>query len=199
VLDRALGFAKTGDFAAAEIAIHQAVEQFGAGNPFIDELCGTVLAMKKDYAGAEKCFAAMIEKLPKSYVARFNLAEMVLLQGHYERAESAFAFIELSRRPVDPAFADLCRFKRVICLLAKGAIDKAEALLPSEDPQPSSPAVQYSRASILHAKKDAGAAANAIEQARKDFEPDVENLFVDSFIELGWGIRDAKGQFAFVK
>ena len=57
--------------------------------------------------------------------------------------------------------------------------------------------MQYSRAAIRHVKKLPARAAETLNHARNEFSPDVENLFVDSFIELRWGSRDDGGKFAF--
>ncbi len=197
-LPRATTLARAGDHAGAAAVVDEVQTRLGPKDPFVDELRGTVLTLKKDYVAAEASFRAMLEKAPESHVARFNLAEMLFLQARYDEAERAFAELESARREVDPALADLCRFKRVVSFLAGGRVDEAEALLPRSEKGPSSPAVQYSRAAIRHIKKLPARAAATITQARAEFSPDVENLFVDSFIELQWGSRDDGGKFAFV-
>lgn len=197
-LQRAAALARAGDHAGAAAVVEEVRTKLGPKDPFVDELRGTVLTLKKDYAAAEVSFRAMLEKAPESHVGRFNLAETLFLQARYDEAERAFAEIESARHEADPALADLCRFKRVVSLLAGGRVDEAEALLPRSEKGPSSPAVQYSRAAIRHVKKLPARAAATINQARAEFSPDVENLFVDSFIELQWGSRDDGGKFAFV-
>ena len=196
-LERATALARAGDHAAAAAVVDEVRAKLGPKDPFVDELRGTVLTLKKDYSAAEASFRAMLEKAPESHVGRFNLAEMLFLQARYDEAERTFAAIESARREADPALADLCRFKRVVSFLAGGRVGEAEALLPGSEKGPSSPAVQYSRAAIRHIKKLPLRAAETINHARGEFSPDVENLFVDSFIELQWGSRDESGKFAF--
>lgn len=190
--------ARAGDHAGAAAIVDEVEKKLGPKDAFVDELRGTLLTLKKDYAGAEASFRAMLEKAPESHVGRFNLAEILFLQARYEEAERTFAAIESARREADPALADLCRFKRVVNLLAGARVSEAEALLPRSESGPSSPAVQYSRAAIRFVKKLPARAAETINHARTEFSADVENLFVDSFIELGWGRRDDSGKFAFV-
>ena len=197
-LERATALARTGDHAAAATVVDELQGRLGPKDPFVDELRGTVLTLKKDYAAAEASFRAMLEKAPDSHVGRFNLAEMLFLQARYDEAGRTFAAIESGRREADPALADLCRFKRVVSYLASGRVEEAEGLLPKAEKGPSSPAVQYSRAAIRHVKKLPARAAETINHARSEFSPDVENLFVDSFIELHWGNRDDTGKFTFV-
>lgn len=197
-LGRAATLARAGDHSGAAAVVDVVLARLGPKEPFVDELRGTVLTLKKDYTAAEASFRAMLEKAPESHVGRFNLAEVLFLQTRYDEAERTFAAVESVKRDADPALADLCRFKRVVSFLAGGRVDEAEALLPKAEKGPSSPAVQYSRAAIRHIKKLPARAAETLNHARGEFSPDVENLFVDSFIELRWGTRDDSGKFAFV-
>ena len=196
-LARATTLAHSGDHAGAAAVVDEVQKRLGPKDPFVDELRGTLLTLKKDYAAAEASFKAMLEKAPASHVGRFNLAEIMFLQAQYSEAERGFAAIESGKRETDPALADLCRFKRVVCFLASGRIEEAEALLPRSEKGPSSPAVQYSRAAIRFVKKLPARATETINHARTEFSRDVENLFVDSFIELNWGSRNAEGKFSF--
>lgn len=196
-LARATTLAHAGDHVAAGAVVDEVAKRLGPKDAFVDELRGTVLTLKKDYGAAEASFQAMLEKAPDSHVARFNLAEMMFLQARYDEGERAFAALESTRREADPALADLCRFKRVVSFLAGGRVEEAEALLPRSEKGPSSPAVQYSRAAIRFVKKLPARAAETINHARTEFSRDVENLFVDSFIELNWGSRDSEGKFSF--
>ena len=195
---RASILARRGDHSAAMDVVREVREKLGEEEPFVDELSGTVEALEKKYAEAETSFRKQLKKTPESQVGRFNLAEMIFLQGRYEEAEHEFAGLEALKREADPALADLCRYKRVVCRLALGKTPEAEALLPADGAAPASPAVQYSRAAVSYARQDFKAAAAAIEDARARFSPDVENLYVDSLIELRWGGRDAEGKFGFV-
>ena len=141
-LARATTLAHSGDHAGAAAVVDEVQKRLGPKDPFVDELRGTLLTLKKDYVAAEASFKAMLEKAPESHVGRFNLAEIMFLQAQYSEGERAFAAIESGKRETDPALADLCRFKRVVCFLASGRIEEAEALLPRLEKGPSSPAVQ---------------------------------------------------------
>jgi tetratricopeptide (TPR) repeat protein len=196
-LEHASQLCRDGDYPAAAKVVEEVEARLGAADPFVYELRGTVLSLQKDYAGAEMEFRRMQERAPASHVARFNIAETVFLQARYDEAERDFAALEATKREPDPALADLCRFKRVVCRLALGNVEEAETLLPRSEKAPSSPAVQYSRAAIRFARNYQARAVETIQQARKEFPEGVENLFVDSFIELRWGHRDEQGKFAF--
>jgi len=197
-VNRAAELAKAGNGAGAEAVVAEVRQRLGDKDPFVDELSGTVFALQKKYAEAEASFRKQLAKAPESRVGQFNLAEMFFLQTRYEEAEKRFASIESTLRETDPALADLCRYKRVVCRLALGSSKDAEALLPSTEDGPASPAVQYSRAAIRFAHRDAAGAQKALEEARNQFSVDVENLYADSLIELRWGARDESGKFVFV-
>jgi tetratricopeptide (TPR) repeat protein len=197
-VEQAANFVRQNDRSGADGVIESVEKKLGADDPFVDELRGTVLTLEKDYTSAEGCFRKMLTKVPDSHIGRFNLAETVFLEARYEEAAHYFSTLESSRREMDPALADLCRYKRVVCLLALGLNEQANALLPAPSDGPSSPAVQYARAALSFARKDRSAAVAAIERARKDFSPEVENLYTDSLIELRWGERNPAGEFTFV-
>jgi len=194
---RASEFARNGETSAAAAVVEEVAKRSGRTDPFPDELRGTVLVLERNYEAAEKSFRVMLSKDPESYIGQFNLAESIFLQHRFEEAERVFSAVESQRSGADPALADLCRFKRVVCLAAAGLPDRAEQLLPKADDTPPSPAVQYSRAAIQYVKKAYLRAGSSVEAARKKFSPEVESVFTDSFVELGWGTRTKAGQFNF--
>ena len=199
-LERATALVRSGDPAGTDRILEEVRQKLDKADPFLDELQGTIFTLKKDYAAAETAFKAMLAKAPGSPVGQFNLAETSFLQHRFSEAEQRFAALETDRRPVDPAVADLCRFKRVMCLLAAGQIPQAEVLLPEarSETGPASPAVQYSRAAIRLARKDRPGATAAFARARQDFSSDVENLYADSFLELHWAAKNDAGQIEFL-
>ena len=177
-----------------------AVEQLNPAlkdTAFYFELKGTVQTLTKHYGKAESSFAEMLVKEPDSYVGRFNRAEAVMLQGRYLEAETEFAAVEKERSNVDPPVADLARFKRVACLLAHGSFLAAQLLVPPVEEGKESPALFYSRAMILWVRKDVPGATRVLEEARKQFSAQVDDLYTDTFVELNWGVREASGQFKF--
>lgn len=211
-LEHATQMARAGDFDGAVALAEQLRLRMVASDPFPDELLGSVLTIKKDYVNAEKSYRAMLVKAPNSPIAHFNLAEVIFLQTRYEESEEMFAALEATQSQTDPALADLCRFKRVICLLALRKIQVVEKMMPpppekkesstaplneQQEVAPQSPAVMYSQSAIQFFKGQLADANQTIAIARKQFTPETENLFVDSFIEMEWGGRGAEGTFAF--
>lgn len=102
---------------------------------------------------------------------------------------------ESARHESDPALAALCRFKRVVSFFDKRACGRgASASCGNRSIQPRS--VVFA-GGLRFIKKLSARAAETLNHARNEFTPDVENLFIDSFIELHWGSRDDGAKFAF--
>src|SRR5258708_30920114 len=81
-LSRDLADGKIDDAAAdAKVA-----EKLDANNPETANLFGVVATKKKDYAEAVSQFNRAITEDPKFYTAKFNFAELLLLQGGDEQA-----------------------------------------------------------------------------------------------------------------
>jgi hypothetical protein len=190
-------FARAGDLAGARRVLTELAQAIGENDPLCDELEGTILALTKDYVGAEAAFTRQGKKQPNNYVPRFNRAEMFFLQARYGEAEDRFAEIEEMTGAKEPSVADLCRYKRLLCRLGVGDIARAEILVPPAKENDESPAVTFSRASLAYAKQEDYKAMKIIEDGRARFPIDVENLYTDSLVELRWGQKDDSGQFAF--
>jgi Flp pilus assembly protein TadD len=194
---QATELAKAADFAGAEKVISGLAPKLAPGDPFCEELRGTVLAIGKDYARAEQAFQRVLAVTPDSHINRFNRAEMVFLQGRYADAEKAFTELEEFTSQRDPAVADLCRFKRILSLLAQGKHSAAEIFVPPVREPNESPALTYARASLAFAKKDLASAKTFLDDAQTRFSTGVANLYTDSLVELHWGQRDSGGRFFF--
>jgi tetratricopeptide (TPR) repeat protein len=194
---QAAALAKASDFAGAEKVIAELAPKLPPGDPFCDELRGTVLALGKDYAAAQQAFERVLATTPESHINQFNRAEMIFLQGRYAESEPAFAAVEQLTSQRDPAVADLCRFKRLLSLLAQGKIQAAEVFVPPVQEPGESPALTFSRATVAFAKKDHAAANRFLADAYARFTTGVTNLYSDSLVELHWGQRDPEGRFHF--
>lgn len=193
---RARSLAQKGDFENALKVVEEWPKR-SSKDAFYYELKGTVQTLAKDYEGAETSFTKMLEQQPTSYVALFNRAETIMLQGRYAKAEAEFEKVEQDRSGVDAPVADLARFKRVACLLAQTKLPAADLLVPPIQENNESPALYYSRAMIRWVRKDIPGATKLLSEARTHFSPDVDNLYTDTFVEFGWGRRDETGQFVF--
>jgi len=194
---QATALAQKGDLAGAQKVVEDVGAKAGTTDPCYDELHGTVLALAKDYAGAQAAFERQLSKAPDSHIGRFNRAEMIMLQGRYDEAEKEFVAVETQTSGRDPAVADLCRFKRVVCLLCAGNLKAADLLVPPLQENSESPALCYARATLEYAKQNTTKAIQLLDDARTRFSEGVDNLYTDSLVELRWGQRDEAGKFFF--
>jgi tetratricopeptide (TPR) repeat protein len=194
---RAAALANDGNLAGAQKVVDEFGDAQGRSDPYYDELQGTVLAIAKDYPAAQAAFERMLAKTPNSHIGRFNRAEMIMLQARYDDAEKEFAAVEELASGRDPAVADLCRFKRIMCFLSAGKLTAADLLVPPLQENSESPALCYARAALAWAKHHTTKAVQLLEDAHTRFSEPVENLYTDSLVELRWGQRDETGRFFF--
>ena len=139
--------------------------------------------------GARLCEEAL--KLdPKFYAARFNLAEIPLVQGKY--AESRKKFEKFVREnPKD----ELARFRVFLTLLLEKNYDDARRAIDQIPFPGDTPAYYYANSAWEFAHEDEAEAKKWLGRADWTFGPDKCALFSDSFYELGWMKRaDAKKQ-----
>lgn len=192
-------FAKAGDFGKAMDIAKTLRGKMLDSDPYPDELEGTIYVLKKDYPSAEAAFRRMLEKAPDSRVGKFNLAEVQFLQKKYEEAEALFARVEAAENDRDIAIGDLCRYKRIICLIAGRMNGRADEMLQTQSKTPAGSRrwIEYAQLALAYSKGEPAAANEMLEAMRKKGDLEIEDLYLDSFIELTWGERDTKGKFRF--
>lgn len=130
--------------------------------------------------GARLCEAAL--KLdPKFYAARFNLAEIPLVQGRY--AESRKMFEKFIREnPKD----ELARFRIFLTLLLEKNYDDARRAIDQIPFPGDTPAYYYANAGWEFAHESPDEAKKWLGRADWTFGPDKCAMFADSFYEIGW-------------
>ncbi len=134
--------------------------------------------------GARLCEEAL--KLdPKFYAARFNLAEIPLVQGKY--AESRKLFEKFLRdNPKD----ELARFRIFLTLLLEKNYDDARRAIDQIPFPGDTPAYYYANAAWEFAHESPDGAKKWLGRADWTFGPEKCALFADSFYELGWLTRE---------
>ena len=130
--------------------------------------------------GARLCEEAL--KLdPKFYAARFNLAEIPLVQGRY--AESRKMFEKFIRdNPKD----ELARFRIFLTLLLEKNYDDARRAIDQIPFPGDTPSYYYANAGWEFARENADEAKKWLGRADWTFGPDKCAMFADSFYEIGW-------------
>jgi tetratricopeptide (TPR) repeat protein len=128
------------DEAAADA---QNAEKLDPTNPESANLLGIVASKKKDYAEAVSQFNRALSENPKYYTAKFNLVDVLLLQGDYEQARSILA--DLSQ--IDPK-SEVVQFKFALSFVLANETDQASAFIDEMEFPGKTPAYYYARAAV---------------------------------------------------
>jgi len=170
------------DDAAADAKV---AEKLDANNPETANLFGVVASKKKDYAEAVSQFNRAITEDPKFYTAKFNLADVLMLQGDYEQARSVLA--DLSQ--IDPK-SEIVQFKFALSYVLANQTDEASSFIDEMDFPGKTPAYYYARAAVW-LKKGLDKDANQYSvNAHKYYTDDQCKYFVSILREMGLNASD---------
>jgi tetratricopeptide (TPR) repeat protein len=128
------------DEAAADA---QLAEKLDPTSPESANLLGIVASKKKDYAEAVSQFTRALTENPKFYTAKFNLVDVLLLQGDYQQARSILA--DLSE--IDPK-SEVVQFKVALTYVLANETDQASAFIDEMEFPGKTPAYYYARAAV---------------------------------------------------
>jgi tetratricopeptide (TPR) repeat protein len=168
------------DEAAADAQLAQKLDP---NNPETANLFGIVASKKKDYAEAVSRFNRALTENPKYYTAKFNLADVLMLQGNYEQARSVLT--DLSR--IDPK-SEVVQFKFALSYVLANKTDQASALIDEMDFPGKTPAYYYARAAVW-LKKGLDKDANQYSVNAHKYYTDVQcKYFVTILQEMGLNV-----------
>jgi tetratricopeptide (TPR) repeat protein len=128
------------DEAAADAKL---AEKLDPNNPETANLFGIVASKKKDYAEAVSQFNRALTENPKFYTAKFNLVDVLLLQGNYQQARSILS--DLSE--IDPK-SEVVQFKFALTYVLANETDQASAFIDEMEFPGKTPAYYYARAAV---------------------------------------------------
>lgn len=171
---------RTRDWDRTRAALEKA-DQILPPTPMTLNTRGAIFIEEKNYEeGARLCEEAL--KLdPKFYAARFNLAEIPLVQGRY--AESRKMFEKFIREnPKD----ELARFRIFLTLLLEKNYDDARRAIDQIPFPGDTPAYYYANAAWEFAHEHTDEAKKWLGRGDWTFGPEKCALFADSFYEIGW-------------
>lgn len=140
-----------------------------------------------EYRKAEAALRKAREIDPDFWEARFNLAEVPFLTGDWTEARRRFT--ALAAQPNDHlqgATVDLIQFKILLTLLLEGKEKLAGPVLEKLKASPESPAPYYVKAAFALLHKDRQEAKAWMATAAKEFSPQLNKLFAESFYEVHW-------------
>jgi Tfp pilus assembly protein PilF len=148
-------------------------------------LRGVIFMRQGVYDKANAALQESIRINPKFWNARFNLAEIPFLKKDWAEARNRFQDL-LSSNATEPQGKQLIRFKIFLTYLLEGKEAMADSILADLRIPDGAPASYYADAAIALHNKDTEKANFCIAAAEKNFSPQSNKLFAESFYEIGW-------------
>ena len=177
-LERATAAFNQGKFAEAEKQV-AAAEKAEPNRPEISNLRGAIFTKQKRFGEALEQFNQALALDPKFYPAKFNLAEVNLLQGKYP--DAAREYQEL--KEVDPD-SELLDFKLALCALLSGEDSRATTMVDLMKFPGKTPAYYYARAAIAMKRGQKEAAQKYLENVKKYYSDEQCAYFAQSLKEV---------------
>jgi tetratricopeptide (TPR) repeat protein len=184
---------------AYQETVNQAVEEFQAErydetlalleqaretyprDPFVMNLQGAVYTKLKDWDQANRFFNMALNEDPQFFAARFNLGEVLFLQGN---REEALAYFESLNQMFQQN--ELIEFKLVVLFLLTDRVADAERLLGRMQYPGNGPAWYYANAAVNMAKGERREARRYLSAVRGIFDEGNQlAIFDESLTEAG--------------
>src|SRR5436190_9358140 len=189
----------TEKFEAAEQAFQQ--RDYTAAKRLIDEtdaaepnqpatinLRGEILLAQKDFDGAENAFKQAAKIDPKFREAQYNLAQIPFKKKEYTKARDRFEAL-FNNTPAPGGdknqAAQIIKFKIYLTLLLEGKDSRAQKMMEQFQFTRDTPALYYAQAAWEFKHNNAAKANDWIVSARKIYSPALNDVFADSFYDLG--------------
>jgi tetratricopeptide (TPR) repeat protein len=152
-------------------------------NPETANLLGIVASKKKDYTEAISQFNRALTENPKFYTAKFNLADILMLQGDYDQARTILEDL----RQVDPK-SEVVQFRLALNYVLANQTDKAMSLIDVMDFPGKTPAYYYARAAVWLKKGLVKDATQYSLNAHKYYSDGQCSYFVSVLREMGLNV-----------
>ncbi len=150
-------------------------------------LRGVALLRLREFGPAEKALRKAREYDPELWEARFNLAEVPFLEKRWAEARQRFEALAVGKsEQAQGTTGELIQFKILLTYLLEGKEKKAAAIREQFTASSMSPAHYYAKAAFAFRQKDEGEARVAIKAAEKAYPKLLNQLFAESFYEIGW-------------
>ncbi len=141
-----------------------ALTAFAPDHPAVLTHSGAIHLLRKNYPAARAAYERALTLNPRSYIARYNLAEIDFVTKDYPAAQRRFAEM-LQNKPDDETLL----FRLALCTLMQNDTDAADRYIRRLSPTGRSPARQYALAARLFYEKNDAEARKVLAQARTLF------------------------------
>lgn len=147
-------------------------------SPFILNLRGAVYTKQKDFEAARKNFEAAVVADPQFFPARFNLGELLFLEGQYEEALAYFELLNASYLR-----NELIQFKLIILFAMTDRREDAARTLAGLRFPGETPSWYYSHAAFRALEGDKRDSRRYVRAAREIFPEEQRALYEESMEE----------------
>jgi tetratricopeptide (TPR) repeat protein len=155
-------------------------------------LRGVILMRQGKYDEAETALQEAARIDPKFWNARFNLAEIPFMKKDWAEARKRFEqLLSSSETDLAKEASQLIQYKILLTYLPEGKNEMVDSILAKLELSPDTPAVDYAKAAMALQQKKQADAKDWISAAEKNFSPQQNKLFAESFYEIGWVQRPA--------
>jgi tetratricopeptide (TPR) repeat protein len=171
-------------------AAEQELDAIDARQPDLaptQNLRGLVLMRQGKYREAEAALGRAREIEPDFWDASFNLAEVPFLQKNWTEARHRFEALLAGRSDQMPgATNQLIRYKILLTFVLEGQEKKAESIVDEFKLSNDTPAFYYLKAALALQHGKQKEAKEWIATADQKFSSQLNELFAESFYEVGW-------------
>lgn len=150
-------------------------------------LRGVVYMRQGSYEKAEAALRKALSIEPRFWNASFNLAEIPFLKKNWLEARNRFeALVARESETMQPETSQLIQYKILLTFVLQGKENTVDWILNKFELTKHSPALYYSNAAIAFQRHDEKEAREWIAAATKQFSAPLNQLYAESFYEVGW-------------
>src|SRR5947199_8845551 len=150
-------------------------------------LRGVIMMRQGIYDKAEAALNEALRIDSKFWNARFNLAEIPFLRKDWAEARNRFQqLLSSNATELQGEATQLIQYKILLTYLLEGKENMVDSILAKLELSSDTPAVDYVKAAVALQHKNEKEGKDWIAVAEKNFSPQLNKLFVESFYETGW-------------
>ena len=150
-------------------------------------LRGEILMEQKEFDEAEAAFKKALKIDPKFREAQYNLAQIPFKKKDYETARDRFETLLKQTPGGDKNQASqILKFKVFMTYLLEGKDSRAQKMMEQFQFTGDTPALYYAQAAWEFKHNNPNKASDWVASAKKIYSSALNNVFADSFYDLGW-------------
>ena len=157
-------------------------------NPLLYNIRGSIYTSPplQDYVKAKEAFEMAAKLSPAAFEPKFNLTELLYVQGHHADAEAAFAKLMEDFPKLREDVRHLVQFKILVCRLKQNKVAEAEKAMGAFSFMDDTPAYYFSKAAFAFQKEDKPAASEWLTKAQRIFKRKDNAVYLDTLMEAHW-------------